>query len=263
MPLVDVNKDAIRGTWELKDSRLFSRPFKSANLELPYHPPEEYDFHVTFTRQSGEKSVEMILSKKGRSFVWSMGGFDNTKWGFYFAGRTSPADHLASLSRGIESGRKYDVVVQVRNNVVRSIVDGALAVEWPTDYTKFQLTSNWKLRDDSHIGVGNDNGHVVFERIEVREVTGKGEFTRAAPKTGTASSKEPSRPIQTFDLLALTAPVKDRIPGVGKFAGGVISGSRLKGPSPSGQTASPARSPPRSQWPPAVMKLKSLLPARR
>ncbi len=53
MPLVDVSKDAIKGTWELKDSRLISRPFKSANLELPYHPPEEYDFHVTFTRQSG------------------------------------------------------------------------------------------------------------------------------------------------------------------------------------------------------------------
>lgn len=217
MPLVDVNKDAIKGEWELRNSQLISRPFPSANLELPYRPPEEYDFHVTFTRQSGEKGVNMMLSKNGRSFVWDMGAFSNTKWGFYFAGRTSPDEHPASLSRGIESGRKYDVVVQVRNDVVRSFVDGTLAVEWPTDYKEFRLTSNWKLRDESLIGVGNDNGLVQFERIEVREVTGKGTFRRTAPTSSGALSGNPSQTLQTIDLLALTDPIKDRSP---PFAGG-------------------------------------------
>lgn len=219
MPRVDVAKDAIKGGWELRNSRLISRPFKSVNLELPYRPPEEYDFHVTFKRLSGEKSVEVILCKNGRSFVWSMGGFDNTRRGFYFVSPIGAPDHSASLSRGIEFGRRYDVVVQVRNNVVRSYVDGTLAVEWPTEYEEFRLSNNWKLRNEALIGVGNDDGLVEFERIEVREITGKGTFTRT-PTSSVGAKESPRLPLQTFDLVALTDPVKDRIPGVGNYAGG-------------------------------------------
>jgi len=210
LPLVDVSKDALKGEWEMTDSKLISNPFTAANLQLPYRPPEEYDFHVTFSRVKGERSVEMILSKNGRSFVWSMGGFGNTRRGFYFVGQIGPK-HEASVARGIESGRTYDVVVQVRNDAVRALVDGELAVEWPTDYKDFRLSSNWMLKDESCIGVGNDDGLVYFKQIEVREVTGEGEFIRSSP------------PGSAVDLMPLIDVKRDTVKGTWRKSNGELA----------------------------------------
>jgi hypothetical protein len=187
LPLIDPAKDTVDGVWERKGDLLVGKPAFCANIELPYRPPAEYDFRTVFTRQTGSQSVLMVLSKNGHPFVWDMGGFFDTKWGFFFFGESTRGSNGTAVARKLESSRKYDVIVQVRNEVVRAFVDGVLIMEWPTDYSNARLSSNWTLRDDRLIGLGSDNGTALFERIEVLEISGKGTLTR--PPQGSAAQQ--------------------------------------------------------------------------
>ena len=55
--------------------------------------------------------------------------------------------------------------------------------QWATDYHDMSPFRVWKFKDDTLLGVGCSLSRVVFHEIQVREMTGKGEFTRATAKT--------------------------------------------------------------------------------
>src|SRR5262249_451802 len=52
LPVVEIAKDRVHGTWEKKDGALVSGPEQRARIEIPYIPPAEYDFRIAFTRNS-------------------------------------------------------------------------------------------------------------------------------------------------------------------------------------------------------------------
>jgi hypothetical protein len=192
LPLIDPAQDTVAGSWTIRDGVLTAGPLTNGRLQIPYRPPAEYDFRVSFTRQSGSKSVNQILSKAGKSFVWDF--FDN-RWGFFFI-REINLNNPTVTKRPFENGRKYASVVQVRNDGVRAFVDGVQAAEWKTNYSDFTLNSGWMLRDPSLLGVGSDESTVVFDRIDIVEVSGQGSPTR-----GSTASAAPPASIGTQGML--------------------------------------------------------------
>lgn len=48
LALVDPAKDAVSGSWKTNEEGLVGGPGDLTRIELPYEPPEEYDFRVTF-----------------------------------------------------------------------------------------------------------------------------------------------------------------------------------------------------------------------
>ena len=182
IPLIDPQKDAVVGTWLLKDGVLVSDDSGAlsggARLQIPYHPPQEYDFRITFTRVGGDGDVTQILAAPRTAFAWKMGAVSNTI--FAFDQTNSAKSNSAVLKRAhcLQNGRKYESLVQVRKTGVKAFLDGALVIQWSTDYSDLSNPPAWKLRDDQCLGVASWNSPTVFDKIEIEEVTGSGTRTR-------------------------------------------------------------------------------------
>ncbi len=101
LPLVDVKRDVLAGEWSRDGGDLLvkaARPDANGTprVQLPYQPPEEYDFEIEFTPESGTNMVGQIVSAYEHSFAWfldaqltagSKAGF-NAIDGVSFASRT-------------------------------------------------------------------------------------------------------------------------------------------------------------------------------
>jgi hypothetical protein len=185
LPLIDLAQDATSGKWETAPDGLRATDIKSMSQKIqpPYRPPEEYDYRVSFTPISGNADVAIGLTAKGRSFVFYMKKFrDDHCLGFEaISGKAIASGPTAHRFPHLEMGSRYTVVVEVRKNGLRGYLDGKLVAEWATDFSDMSPWPVWRFKDDTLPGFGCSVSTVVFHEVKLREVTGKGTFTRAAP----------------------------------------------------------------------------------
>jgi len=173
----DIATDVVSGKWDRDGSALVSREGKPARVQLPYRPPEEYDVRIEFARLSGNYCVNLILSRAGSAFTLVMQrdgfiGFEKIR-GEDFNKNAS----MRRLDGPIRSNQSYVVVVEVRKNGLKSFCDGRPVSEW-SSYEELTMNRDWKLPDPGAIGLGTWDGGASIKRLEIREVTGKGERLR-------------------------------------------------------------------------------------
>jgi hypothetical protein len=181
LKLVDVKKDAVNGAWTLKDGRIHSDAAPCARIEIPYRPPDEYDLHAVFSRIEGGNDVNLLLTRKGRSFALVLGG------GSFYVGlgnhkgnwTNSPANPtVGKLAEPFALGRPIQVLVEVRRDRVRVLVDGKPVLDWKTDYSDLSPNVGWKLRDDTLLGLGSFESPTAFHKLFLVEVGGSGKKSR-------------------------------------------------------------------------------------
>ncbi|MEI9894644.1 MAG: DUF1080 domain-containing protein [Chthoniobacter sp.] len=163
-------------------------------LELPYRPPAEYDFRMTFTCWSGVGELNQMLSRGGRSFEWCIGA-NGTIFGFQsILGQNASINPTVNHIR-LEKNRKYTSLVAIRNDGMKGYLDGALVSQWKTNYSDMGVWAHWKLPDDTRLGVGTLNTSATIHAIEVLDVTGQGQLLRPAkPVPGVTASPVSSPP---------------------------------------------------------------------
>jgi serine/threonine protein kinase/formylglycine-generating enzyme required for sulfatase activity len=169
LKLVDVNRDAVHGKWQLTADGLTSDgsvPF--CRLKLPYKPPREYDFRVEFTAQGGNDILQ-LLTAEGRSFTWLMGA-----WGGRYDGFDTVQGHpltregtnIVGGPTKIRRGQRHTSVVKVRRDSVSAEIDGQLVVRHPTDGADLGMPREWEIGPDA-IGLGTTFDAVVFHKVEI------------------------------------------------------------------------------------------------
>ena len=185
LPLVDPQRDAVRGVWRLQEGALISDSEVVATMEIPYEPGSEYDFRIDFTCPDVPGHLCQVLSKSGHAFSWVMDSKSNGLTGFEgvaaqgFSNNPSPAVQGTDF---LQTNQTHVCVVAVRNDRLRAYLNDQLMAEWKTDYSDGGLPSHWKLRADGVLGLGSDGSSVIFRKVMVREVTGKGKFVRVRPE---------------------------------------------------------------------------------
>lgn len=177
--IIQVDRDAIAGEWSMKGDRLvLIGGDVVGRLQLPYKPPAEYDFIVEFTRDDREAAVAQICSSGNTSFIWSMGSYGNTIAALSNINddATNANPTTIKASKILQNKRKYRSIVQVRKDHVTTIVDGRKFVNYETDYSDLALDPVWNVALQ-RLGVGaHTDVSVIFHKIEVIEVSGKGEI---------------------------------------------------------------------------------------
>lgn len=192
LALVDPNKDAPSGRWTLKDGELASDGAGWARIQLPYQPPDEYDLRMTFTRVGGTSGVFIVLANSQHQFLWAMGDWNNTVFGFEVIKGDWDNKNPTTLKRGMETGKKHSCTVKVRKDSVAVIFDEAPLIEYKTDFTDWSMDPAWSIRNNRALGVGSRDSPTVFHSIEVVEISGPGTTLSQKPKVAPASgSKSP------------------------------------------------------------------------
>ena len=174
IPLIDVKKNAVYGNWQIKNRELISDASPHSRIEIPYKAPEEYDFQIVFTRQSGGNDVNQILAHGGHQFMWMMNGMGTSSFGLDVVGGQRPGTNATTVKLPpLQNGRKYTSLVQVRKNYVAVFLDGKQVGNRNTNYSDLQTIPEWRLRDETLLGVGSFQSPTIFHSIEVAPVESK------------------------------------------------------------------------------------------
>jgi len=221
MPLIDVQRDAVGGKWAMDRGGLVSDRSWCARLRIPYEPPEEYDFHIEFVRETGENDVVQMFRYFGRTSMWVMGAWGNTTCGFSTIDGYDPSNaNNPTAVRGtnvLRNGQKYNAVVEVRRGSVAAYVDGNLVSKCIFDPSRFGITGPYSVGSNG-LGVGSWGSRVRFDVIEVVEISGTGTSLPRNPGiAGGGGDKKPEPPADTPEptttLHIDAAPDTSALPG--------------------------------------------------
>ena len=191
------------GTWKKNEAgELVSSDEPKAWIEAPFKVGGEYDFVIEFTRLQGNNDTAQIISFGGRKFAWVLGAKDGTRSVFStIRGRSWGNKTDISTEGLIEPGKHHRCVVSCREGVVFVTLDGRELGRWQTTFKNFGGSPSFPGKTRKHLGVGCKSTITVFHRIEVIEVSGRGEVTapvsaatageKAAPAAG--DSGKPAR----------------------------------------------------------------------
>jgi serine/threonine protein kinase len=199
LSLIDPVKDAVKGEWRIKDNELVSDKSRQAQIQLPFEPPNEYDFRIVFTCSEGMPTVCHYLSHRGSCALWIMGGVSTFIFPGADATRIKENRNTAHADRHLEFNRKYVSLLQVRNKGVTAYFDGDLVCRWTTDYSDARLFSTWDTPNHKCLALGCDATVTIFHTIELLELSGKGKpkpphnrntstIVPSSPTTGSAKS---------------------------------------------------------------------------
>jgi len=237
LALVDPEKDAVMGKWQ-KQNGLVSSPTGITRLEIPYQPPEEYDFRITFTRMAGNDTVVQYLFKSERHFMWLMGGWGDRYLGFETINNQGINNNPSRVTKfpALVNGRIYTSVVQVRNTGLKVLLDGQPVCQWDTDYSDMGCWAGFSPRQENLLALGTIRTWVLFHTVEVREVTGRGRSFRTPLPGQTPSVQAGDKFVQEVAALPaeeqsrrVVEKLKELNPGYGGQAFPTIEDGKLRG----------------------------------
>lgn len=194
MPLINPAIDVVKGKWSLRAGTLVAEPEQFSRIQIPFESPEEYDFRIVFNRVSGEDEVSQYFSQTGRMAMWQMGAIKNTLFGFQMVGGVGTLGRNRTVVQSEACLRNGQItsVLAVRKTGVKAYLDGKLISEWATDFSDASLDDHyWTMPDKRLLGLAAHKNNVVFYRIELLEITGKGKPTRGGMPAAVATTRVP------------------------------------------------------------------------
>ena len=193
LALIDPATAPGKGTWKKNEAgELVSSDEPRAWIEAPFKVGGEYDFVIEFTRVKGNSDTAQIISFGGRKFAWVLGAKDGTRSVFSTIRGRSWGNNTDILTEGlIEPGKRHRCVVSCREGVIFVTLDGRELGRWKTTFKNFGGSPSFPGKTRKHLGVGCKSTVTVFHRIEVIEVSGRGEVTAKAAAAGAQGAKDP------------------------------------------------------------------------
>jgi hypothetical protein len=173
LAIIDLNHDVVdgKGKFQMQGGKLVCTEGNFVpRVQVPYIPPREFDYSVTFSQPGLRNGISLIIPKaEGGMFYWAVGFHDGNGYGF-------DADHGADIAQLIRPNVQYTTTVQVRQGLVRALLNNKLLLE-SRDIGNLR-TDDWRrMTNDRILGVACDDP-CTFHRIQIVEVTGNGRPAR-------------------------------------------------------------------------------------
>ncbi|MEZ6121731.1 MAG: hypothetical protein R3C49_00990 [Planctomycetaceae bacterium] len=169
IPVIDPAIQAVAGEWKQSEDSVSVAAANGARLALPVTPTGDYDLRVSFTRQSGQNSVGVIVVHGGRQVAvevdaWGMNlsGLQN------LSGRTIRDNETRRPDMRLENGRRYTLTVEVRRQRIRALLDDTEIAAHTTDGSDLSLPDLWAMPDSARPGLIAWNSATVFHAVDVR-----------------------------------------------------------------------------------------------
>jgi hypothetical protein len=180
MALIDPVQDKVHGDrWEMvnkgthKELHCTEAVFVP-RMKIPYIPPQEYDFMVTFSQQQLRNGISLIMPKPGlKSFFWYLGSDGGSSYGL----AANPKNLSGNVPGLIRVNRPYTTIVQVRRDNVRVFLDGQQILEYKGNFTDLTCDDWRNIQDTRVLGIACDDP-TIFHFVRIVEVTGAGVRTR-------------------------------------------------------------------------------------
>lgn len=217
------------GTWTPRDGGLQVAAAAGARVPLKVRPAREYDFRATFTRTSGIHSVALMFVVDGHPTVC-----DIDAWGLHLAGvqrvngrnlreRPEAPSHVT-----LKNGEKSTVVIEVRKEEVRVLLDGKLIDSVKGDGNALSIVDEWKLPNPT-LGVGAWESATTFHAIEYRPL-GDTPVASANGRPMTPVNPPPGPPSTARPAASGTSPASPKATAPGRTTTPATAGGQDEKP---------------------------------
>jgi putative intracellular protease/amidase len=216
--LMNLDRDTVAGQWRKTPDGLLTSAANGSRISLPVEPKGEYDFKVTFTRQTGQHSIALLfVSGTGQA------AFDLDAWGQHVAGfqNVGGKDARQNSTRvedlTLINGQKYTAELRVRLDRVDAYLDGKLLSTYRGDGSNLSMLGNWIIPSKITLGVGAWDSETLFHSIEVRSVNGTIDVasTSSLPRPRTPPRTPPTTIAPVPTAPTSTNPPRGKRPAAG------------------------------------------------
>lgn len=168
VPLFDQQKDVVHGRWVVVKNALHCNDMSNVpRVQIPYEPPQEYDFTVTFSQPNLRNGISLVMpNPKGGMFHFGFGFHGG--WRYELHGF-----NLGTVASVLAPNKAYTVTVQVRRDGVKALLDGKELMAHPTDFRDLTCDSYRDMPNKKFLAVACDDP-TVFHYIQVVEISGVG-----------------------------------------------------------------------------------------
>lgn len=165
---------AMTGRWRLDDGELSVKSEPWARIGLPVFVPDEYDFEVTFTRNSGENSIALIFARNGYQATLDIDAWSQNLAGFQnIDGETCEVNATRVTGYQLINKQRYTARLAVRRDQVQAFLDGKLITTYIGNGSNLSLIPRWHLPKGTSIGLGAYNSTTTFHSARFRPVNAK------------------------------------------------------------------------------------------
>jgi len=178
---IAVESDTVNGFWTREGADLKSDGTAFGRIEIPYEPPENYDFKIVFTTKTQRGDVAQLCYGITGAFTWKMGALSNRYAMFEAAANNGDNNESRYLAPPIlESGKTYESIVRVRGNLVEGYLNGKRLSRLRLNPTGARAPySYWVMPHVKTLGVGVWATVATFSTIEIDEIGAQGRWLRA------------------------------------------------------------------------------------
>lgn len=174
LDIIDLKKDVVKGQWTFQQDKLLCHTdHLLPRVQIPYQPPVEYDFEVTFEQANPRAKVGLVMPVNPGSATWTLNSPFH-KHEFITKGRLK--NHQLVIEDLIQPGVQHRILVQVRRLSVKGCLDGKVIVDYAGPLHELAADPFSKLKDASLLGFFCDTSTTVHQ-IKVTEVSGPGKFS--------------------------------------------------------------------------------------
>jgi hypothetical protein len=175
LPLVNPSKGRQNGNWSMSGGVLRSDKSMWARLALPYTLPDEYDLRVTFSRVDNWDCLLVVLGRKGRPFIFSVGsGNQNCSFETVKESRRDSLPTKTVKPNLYPNNQRCQIVIQVRSKCLRAHLNGKPIVGCQVEDEGLSLTPELTTPRPNQLGLCTWNSVYEFHAIEVLPLTGEG-----------------------------------------------------------------------------------------
>jgi hypothetical protein len=173
--LIDPASDTLTGNWKLITGefapQLTSDATQHARLNIPYQPPQEYDFRVDFTRTGGDNCMAQMFTHQNPCCL-VLYGWKGTVSGFQQVnGQSAERNSTGVHDLPTSNGQRHTSIIKVRKNAIEAWLDGNMIIHYDTTGEDLGA-KDWNI--GAPLGVGSQLSPTIFHTIELTEITGQG-----------------------------------------------------------------------------------------
>ncbi len=174
IPLMDLDRNIVRGTWYKKDGKLHSGlEGGAARVLAPVLPEGDYDLELVLERLVGNNDTTIYIPVSGHRVMLVLGHpcgldkIDGKRWN----------ENETTRSLELQIGRRYKVSISVRNEGPISSVTVAINdkpfLAWQGAASALMENDDWRMPPPLTLGVGSANTHHVFHSIRLKMLSGE------------------------------------------------------------------------------------------
>jgi hypothetical protein len=176
LPLIDIKKDAVIGSWTANGRSLTSPgSTEHALVHVPYSPPEEFELKVVAIRKSGSGPLDLGLYANSRQFLLVTDGFGGDKSGIdLIDGANASANETTYKGRLLEIGVPTTILCSVRKTALIVSVNGKKIIEWKPRYDRLSLGNYYNPPNKKSLIIGTHVSEFEISSYLLTPISGPG-----------------------------------------------------------------------------------------